>query len=98
MTVCLRGEKATSVLSRDLGAPGARPSENYYSLVPRTMADDIEQPPRGYNTDDVKALPDEKPAARRRRLSGWKLFVVALIVIPGLVLALWTWVALGWAY
>jgi hypothetical protein len=62
------------------------------------MPDDIEQPPRGYNTDDVKALPDEEPAPRRRRFSGWKLFAIGLIVVPVLVFALWTWVALGWAY
>jgi hypothetical protein len=62
------------------------------------MPDDIEQPPRGYTTDDVKAIPDEKPAPRRRRFSRWKLFVIGLLVVPILVFALWTWVALGWAY
>jgi hypothetical protein len=62
------------------------------------MPDDIEQPPRGYTTDDVKAVPDEEPPPRRRRFSGWKLFVIALVVVPVLVFALWTWVALGWAY
>jgi hypothetical protein len=62
------------------------------------MPDDIEQPPRGYTTDDVKAVADEEPPPRRRRFGRWKLFVVALIVIPVIVFALWTWVALGWAY
>jgi hypothetical protein len=62
------------------------------------MPDDIEQPPRGYNTEDVKSIPDEKPASRRRRFSGWKLILIALIVVPVIVFALWTWVALGWSY
>ena len=62
------------------------------------MPDDIEQPPRGYNTEDVKAVPDAEPAPRRRRGSRWKLFVAALVLIPALAFALWTWVALGWSY
>jgi hypothetical protein len=62
------------------------------------MPDDIEQPPRGYTTEDVKALPDDEPAPRRRRFARWKLFAVALIVIPVIVFALWTWVALEWVY
>jgi hypothetical protein len=62
------------------------------------MPDDIEQPPRGYNTEDVKAVPDQEPAPRRRRVSRWKLFVAALILVPALAFALWTWVALGWSY
>ena len=64
------------------------------------MPDDIEQPPRGYTTEDVKAIPEqeEAPPPRRRRFGRWKLFVVALVVIPALVLALWTWAALSWSY
>ena len=62
------------------------------------MPDDIEQPPRGYTTDDVKTIPDDQPAPRRRRFARWKLLVLGLIVVPALVFALWTWVALGWAY
>lgn len=62
------------------------------------MPEDIEHPPRGYTTEDVKSIPDEEPAPRRRRFSRWKLFVIALIVVPALVFALWTWVALGWSY
>ena len=63
------------------------------------MPDDIEQPPRGYNTEDVKAVADheEAPPPRRRR-SRWKLFVGALVLVPVLAFALWTWVALGWSY
>jgi hypothetical protein len=62
------------------------------------MPDDIEHPPRGYTTEDVKSIPDEEPAPRRRRFSRWKLFLIALILVPALVFALWTWVALGWSY
>lgn len=62
------------------------------------MPDDIEQPPRGYNTEDVKAVPDPEPVPRRRRGSRWKLFATALILVPALAFALWTWVALGWSY
>jgi hypothetical protein len=62
------------------------------------MPDDIEQPPRGNNTEHVKAVPDPEPAPRRRRFSAWKLFVLVLIVVPILAFALWTWVALGWSY
>jgi hypothetical protein len=63
------------------------------------MPDDIEQPPRGYNTEDVKAVADqEPPPPRRRRVSRWKLFVVALVLVPALAFALWTWVALNWSY
>jgi hypothetical protein len=62
------------------------------------MPDDIEHPPRGYTTEDVKAVADEEPPPRRRRFARWKLFLVALIVIPVIVFALWTWVALAWAY
>jgi hypothetical protein len=62
------------------------------------MPDDIEQPPRGYNTEDVKAVPDAEPVPRRRRGSRWKLFLAALVLVPALAFALWTWVALGWTY
>src|SRR5687768_11877587 len=77
---------------------GPPSGESHYSFVPRTMPDDIEQPPRGYTTDDVKAIPEEAAPPRRRRFARWKLFVLALVVVPALVFALWTWVALGWAY
>ena len=62
------------------------------------MPDDIEQPPRGYTTDDVKAIPDEEPEPRRRRRFGWRSILVSLIVIAALGLGLWTWISLNWAY
>ena len=61
------------------------------------MPDDIEQPPRGYTTDDVKAIPDEEPAPRRRRF-GWKSILFGLVVIVVVGLGLWTWISLNWAY
>jgi hypothetical protein len=63
------------------------------------MPDDIEQPPRGYNTEDVKAIEDqEEPPPKRRRFARWKLVVLGLLLIPVLVFALWTWWALSWTY
>lgn len=64
------------------------------------MPDDIEQPPRGYNTEDVKVIPeeDEAPAPKRRRLVRWKLVVFGLLLVPVLVFALWTAWALNWTY
>jgi hypothetical protein len=63
------------------------------------MPDDIEQPPRGYNTEDVKAIEEqEEPAPKRRRFARWKLIVFLLLLIPVLVFALWTWWALSWTY
>lgn len=62
------------------------------------MADDIEQPPRGYNTEDVKAVTEPEAPPPPRRRSRWKLFVVALVLIPAVAFALWTWVALNWSY
>ena len=63
------------------------------------MPDDIEQPPRGYTTEDVKAIPEpEEPAPPRRRFARWKLVVLALVVLPVIVFALWTAWALKWTY
>jgi hypothetical protein len=62
------------------------------------MPDDIEQPPRGYTTDDVKAIPDEEPEPRRRRRFGWKSILVGLVVIIVVGVGLWTWISLNWAY
>ena len=63
------------------------------------MPDDIEQPPRGYNTEDVKAIEEqEEPPPKRRRFARWKLVVFGLLLLPVLVFALWTWWALSWTY
>lgn len=63
------------------------------------MPDDIEQPPRGYNTEDVKAIEEpEEPPPKRRRFARWKLIVVGFLLLPVVLFALWTWWSLEWSY
>src|SRR5687767_6006262 len=57
--------------------------------------DEIEQPPRGYTTQDVTTQPE--PPKRRRR-PRTKLFLLSLVLVPVLVFALWTWATLGYVY
>ncbi len=59
------------------------------------MSDDIEHPPRGYDTDDVAAQPD---ATRSRWKSRLKLALALIIIVPILLAALYTWSALHFAY
>ena len=59
------------------------------------MSDDVEQPPRGYNTDDVAAQPD---ATRSRWKSRLKLALALIIIVPILLGALYTWSTLHFAY
>ncbi|MDQ6827392.1 MAG: hypothetical protein M3081_00825 [Gemmatimonadota bacterium] len=63
------------------------------------MADDknrnIEDPPKGYTTQDVAAAP---PPVKRKRRWGLAGVVVAILLIPILVIALWTTIALNWSY
>ena len=59
------------------------------------MADDIEVPGRGYDTEDVRA--QEPPPKRRGRR--WGLIALgSLLFVPALLFALWTWVTLGYTY
>lgn len=59
--------------------------------------DDIEVPERGYKTSDVSA--QEEPRARRKRGRKWWLIVpVTLVLIPGLLFALWAAITLGYSY
>jgi hypothetical protein len=62
--------------------------------------DDLEQPMRAYNTEDVAALPDEPPPpARPRRRWRWLwLTLAAIVLVPMLLLSLWTWVTLSYTY
>jgi hypothetical protein len=58
------------------------------------MPEDMEHPPRGYNTADVRAQDEPK----RKRRSRFPVFLLALVAVPVLVFALWTWVALNYVY
>ena len=56
------------------------------------MADDIEYPKRGYNTEDITA---QRPRRRRR----WGLIALGLVVaLPLALMALWTWITLSYSY
>lgn len=64
------------------------------------MADDIEQPRRGYNTEDIAALGEEPaPPEPRRRRRRWPWIVLATLVVgPLAIFSLWAWVALSYTY
>jgi len=58
--------------------------------------DELEHPPRGYDTDDVAALPRErKPFFSRHR---WKFIIAAVLLSPLVVFALWATIALSYTY
>src|SRR5688572_9727522 len=64
------------------------------------MSDDIEQPRRGYNTEDIAALDDDpappEPRQRRRR---WPWIILATLVAgPLLIFSLWAWISLSYSY
>lgn len=59
------------------------------------MSDDIEHPPRGYNTDDVATQPGATPSRRKSHL---KLTLALIVLVPILVAALYTWGTLQFAY
>lgn len=59
--------------------------------------DDIEVPERGYTTSDVRAQ-DEPETKRKRRRPWWLIVPVTLVLIPGLIFALWSWITLSYAY
>ena len=62
----------------------------------RKVDDNVEIPGRGYNTDDVKAMKEETRRGRGRR---WGLMALATIVlIPGLLFALWSFITLSMSY
>ena len=58
--------------------------------------DNIEFPARGYDTQDVKAQ-QEAERGRKKRRWGLKIFLY-LILLPAVVIAAWTWVALSFTY
>lgn len=55
------------------------------------MPDDLEQPPRGYNTDDVATQPSP---SRSRGKSRIKLAIALIILVPVLLGGAYTWSAL----
>ena len=57
------------------------------------MADERE----AAKTDDIPMERAPEPAPRRRRRWPWMILVFAVLV-PGLVVALWSWVALSFSY
>ena len=62
------------------------------------MADeDIELPDRGYTPEDVRAQrPVDPPRRKRRRWGLWTLLV--LVVVPFLLLMLWTFITMTYTY
>ena len=60
------------------------------------MADETEYPKRGYDTRDVEAMRAEAPPRRRRHWMRNTIFIV--LVVPFLLLALWTWITLSYTY
>jgi hypothetical protein len=57
------------------------------------MPDDLDQPPRGYTTADV-------PTQRERPRKRWRtrLILAAVVIVPVLLFALYTWITLTYAY
>ena len=59
------------------------------------MSDDIEHPPRGYNTDDVAT---QSPSGRSRWKSRLRWAIALIIIVPIVLAGLYTWGALHFAY
>jgi hypothetical protein len=58
-------------------------------------SDDVEYPPRGYTTEDVRSVSTPPPPRRRR----WALWLLgAFVVGPAAIFALWSAVALNVSY
>ena len=60
------------------------------------MTDEVEYPRRGYDTQDVEAMQNEPRGGRRR--FRWKLVLVAVLLVPIALFALWAWIALSFSY
>lgn len=59
------------------------------------MSDNIEQPPRGYTTEDVESMKKEKLP---RKHSVWKRILAIVMVVPIVLFVVYTWSALHVAY
>ncbi len=58
--------------------------------------DELEQPPRGYDTEDVKTLPPERPPFLRRHR--WKFIIAGILLSPVIVFAIWAAIAVSYTY
>ena len=58
--------------------------------------DDDTLPPRGYTTTDVNTVVPERQSFRHRHR--WKFRLLALVLVPLLLFALWTAITLSWTY
>lgn len=63
------------------------------------MSQDEQYPERGYNTQDVAAMRDTAPPKRSFVRRHWgKLLLAAIVAIPGVVLTLWSAIAMTYTY
>lgn len=62
------------------------------------MSDDLETPPRAYNTPDLDAESVAPPSPRPRRRRRWKLIGALVLLLPAALLALWTVIAMTFTY
>ncbi|HEU4564069.1 MAG TPA: hypothetical protein VFS05_05460 [Gemmatimonadaceae bacterium] len=64
------------------------------------MAEDLDQPPRGYNTEDVSAQPQpqSRPRPSFARRNRGKLILLTVLLVPALLFALWVAIALNYTY
>ncbi|HEY7568446.1 MAG TPA: hypothetical protein VH762_12785 [Gemmatimonadaceae bacterium] len=61
----------------------------------------MDQPPRGYTTQDVEPVKNQEPVAKRDgflRRNWGKLTLLTLVAGPILVITLWTVIALSYSY
>jgi hypothetical protein len=64
------------------------------------MSKDEHYPERGYNTEDVAALRETTPPPRQSFMRRhWGKFLLAgIVAVPGVVLAVWTAIAMSYSY
>lgn len=63
------------------------------------MSQDEDYPERGYNTQDVEALRPSTPPRRSFLRRHWgKVLLTAIVVVPVAVVALWSVIAMSFAY
>lgn len=59
------------------------------------MPDDLDNPPRGYNTEDVQTQKNSKPPKHK---SVWKRVLAVVIIVPIVLFALYTWGSISVSY